>query len=78
MELEDDLPKAVLGVWFWTPEEGTEMNILHIKTDLVFRFSQHPSDPTWYTLSSTMTFTAQGLSCPSYRDSSLTSFLGGQ
>lgn len=37
-------------VRFWTPGQGTEGHILHIKADLASRFSQHPSVPTWYTL----------------------------
>jgi hypothetical protein len=52
-----------IGVWFWSPEQGTEEHILYIKTDMATRFSQHPLVSTWHALPITLNFPAQELGC---------------
>jgi hypothetical protein len=47
-------------VLFQTQDKGLSCKTLHTKADLAFRFSQHPSVPTWHTPPSTQNFPAQG------------------
>lgn len=51
-------------VWFQTQGQGTEVHMLHTKAELVSKFSQHPSSPTWHILPPTLNFPALELGLP--------------
>lgn len=50
--------------WLADPRSGAEVHILHTKSDLAFRFSQHPPVPTYTSLYLELTSLGLGLPFP--------------